>query len=56
MNYNKIISRMAKQENVTKEEIEREMKIAIALAGLDCSPKQFITKVATMVKERRYIV
>ncbi|MBR5273248.1 MAG: hypothetical protein IKU25_07670 [Clostridia bacterium] len=56
MRYNKILRQIAESENVSVEEVEREMKIAIAAAGLDCSVEEFIEKAASLAKIRLYIV
>ena len=52
MNYNKILRQIADRENISVKEVENEMRIAIKMAGLDCSPKEFIETTARLVKER----
>lgn len=56
MNYKKIISNLAKQHNTSKKEIEREMKKALLLSGIKCTPKEFILSTASEAKRRLYIV
>ena len=52
MDYNSVVKEIAKRERVTVSEIEKEMEKAIELAGLKCSPKEFIEITAAMVKSR----
>ena len=52
MNYEAVVKEIAKRESVTVAEIENEMKKAIEIAGLKCSPKEFIEITSAMVKNR----
>ena len=52
MGYKKAIKVIAKRENTTTENIEREMEKAIKLAGFDCSVKDFVENIARMIKEK----
>ena len=51
MKYEEILNYISIKENVSKEEIEKEMQIAIKSAGLDCSPKDFIEIMTRLVKK-----
>lgn len=50
MNYNKILREIAKKENVSVKEVEREMQKAIDLTGLNCSAKKFIETTKNCLK------
>ncbi len=56
MTYENILREISLKENVSVEEIEREMQTAINAAGLDCTAKEFIEITSFFVNERRYIV
>ena len=56
MNYRKIIRCVAEKENISKKEVEKEMKKALTAAGLQCTPQEFIQKITTTIKYRRYII
>lgn len=43
MKYEEIIKTLAKKENVSIEDIEKEMNLAISFSGMSCSPKDLIT-------------
>ncbi len=49
MNYRKLIKRIAKANNTTVEEVNREIKSAIKSAGLHIDPKLFIEAVSLTV-------
>lgn len=52
MNYNEIIRQLAIKENVSVEEIEKEMEAAIKYAELDCSAKEFIETTVALLKQK----
>lgn len=54
MNYQKILKQLAKKENVSEQEIEREMQNALYYAGLDCSAEEFIKSVSEIASETIY--
>ncbi len=56
MKYREILKAISKKENVSINEIEREMENALALAGIECSAKEFIEKAAQSINNRLYIV
>lgn len=56
MKYREILKIISKKENVSTNEIEREMENALALAGIECSAKDFIEKIAQSLSDRLYIV
>ena len=56
MNYKKILKQLATKENVPEKEIEKEMELAISLAGLDCSARKFIDVATKTIEKRLYIV
>ena len=56
MTYEEILKHIARQEHISVEEVENEMKKAIAYAGLNCSVKEFIEHTSDMVKSRLNIV
>ena len=56
MGYYDVLRKIAIKENISVEEVENEMKMAIALAGLDCSVKEFVEVTAASIIKRRYIV
>ena len=51
MSYEDILKQIAIKENVSIEEVESEMKMAIKFAGLNCSVKDFIETTASLIKE-----
>lgn len=42
MKYKEILKQISKKEGISTREIEKEMKCALDIAGLNCSPKEFI--------------
>ena len=56
MSYDEILKQIANSENISVEEVEREMKAAIKCSGLDCSVKEFIEMAANIAKDRLNIV
>ncbi len=55
MKYEDIIKQIAKNENSTEEEIEKEMEKAISFTDLSCSAKEFIETVADILRNKDYI-
>ena len=51
MNYNEILKSIALKNSTTPEAVEREMSIALKMAGIGCSPKEFIEKTSTLIKK-----
>ena len=49
MNYREILKQLAAKENVSVQEIEKEMKKAITCAGLDCSAEEFIKTITSLI-------
>ena len=58
MNYNEILKSIALKNSTTPEVVEREMSIALKMAGISCSPKEFIEKTSTLIKKdyKSYLV
>lgn len=56
MTYEKNLKQLAIKENTSEKEIENAMQRAINMAGLDCSPKEFIEITSFFINKRRYIV
>ena len=52
MKYKKILKHLSKKENISTKEIEREMKIALMCAGIDCSVEKFIETTTNLLKEK----
>jgi len=50
MNYQKLLKQVAEHFNTTPAEVEKEMKIAIALSGHEMSPEEFIKMCVSKVK------
>jgi DNA-directed RNA polymerase delta subunit len=55
MSYSQIVKQIAKQEQVSEEEVKTEMEKALAYAGIKMTAEAFIRLVASTVKGR-YIV
>ncbi len=51
MKYKEILKQLAIKENVTEKEIEKEMQLAINLAGLNCSVEEFIKTSSKLIKD-----
>jgi len=51
MGYRKLLKAVAKQENTTPKEVDREIRAAIKAAGLDMHPATFIAMCAAKVKK-----
>jgi len=54
MRYKEILKEIAKKEGVSEIEIEEQMKTAILMTGIKCSPKEFI-KVFSKLLTQDYI-
>lgn len=54
MDYKAILKQLAKKENVSVSEIEKEMKYALSCAGINCSAEEFI-KMISFFCERKTI-
>lgn len=53
MKYNEFLKETAKANNTTPEKVITEMQNALKLAGLDCSPEEFIAIVSKEIKQRK---
>jgi len=51
MNYDNILKQLAKKENISVEEAEKEIQKALNLAGLELSAKEFVETVAKLLKK-----
>ena len=51
MTYKKIIKKLAEKENVSVNQIEKEMNEAMKFTSLDCSAKEFISFTSNMLKD-----
>lgn len=52
MTYKKMLKELARRENTSINEIEKEMQAAIDFAGLDCSVKEFIEITSRIINEK----
>ena len=52
MRYKKILRHLSKKENISTKEIEREMKIALMRAGIDCSVEKFLETTVNLLREK----
>lgn len=52
MNYQKILNKIAEENNTSPQNVENEMKIAIKSAGYDMEPEIFIALVTAKVNSR----
>ncbi|MBQ6381401.1 MAG: hypothetical protein IJJ41_07385 [Clostridia bacterium] len=50
MNYQKLLKKIAKENNTTPQEVDKEMRLAIQAAGYDISPELFIALAAAKVQ------
>ena len=50
MRYDDIISELAIKENISKEEVNREMSAALSDAGIECSVEYFVFEVAKYLR------
>ncbi len=54
MKYEEIIKTIAEREKTSFENIEDEIKKALVYAGFDCSPKNFIIRIAKNLSKTIY--
>ena len=54
MTYYEILKCIAEKENLSEQEIEKEMQNALYYAGLDCSAEEFIKSVSEIASETIY--
>lgn len=54
MRYQRLLERIANENNTTPEEVEKEMREALKAAGYDIEPAVFITLAASKVKKTIY--
>ena len=52
MTYNQILNNLARRENVTTNQIEREKQIALKQAGIECTVKEFIECTTKLIAKR----
>lgn len=53
MKYKEILSRIAKENNTTPFEVEKEMQDALRIANIDCNVEDFIIMVSSMVLQEK---
>lgn len=54
MRYQRLLERVAKEYNITPEEVEKEMRETLKAAGYDIEPAVFIALAASKVKKTIY--
>ena len=54
MRYQRLLERVAKEYNITPEEVEKEMRETLKAAGYDIEPVVFIALAASKVKKTIY--
>ena len=54
MRYQRLLEQVAKENNITPEEVENEMRKALQIAGYDIEPAVFIALAARKVKKTIY--
>lgn len=54
MRYQRLLKRIANENNTTPEEVEKEMREALKTAGYDIEPAVFIALAASKVKKTIY--
>lgn len=54
MQYQRLLEQVAKENNTTPEEVEKEMRKALQIAGYDIEPAIFIALAASKVKKTIY--
>lgn len=52
MNYSQILKSIAEKENISVQDAEKEMQLALAYSGLDCSVKEFIKAASKLITEK----
>lgn len=45
-----IYEKVAEQHNTTPEEVEKEIRLALKLAGIELEPEQFIEMAADLIR------
>ncbi len=53
MNYKEMLFKIAKENNTTPFEVEKEMQDALRLANIDCSVKEFIMMVSGLILQEK---
>ncbi len=56
MKYKEILRTIAEKEGISTKQVEKEMLIALKIAGINISAKEFIETTASKLKNRLYIV
>lgn len=51
VSYEKLLQKVAKEHSTTPEEVDKEMRSALKMAGLDIDPALFIAMSAAKVKK-----
>ncbi len=51
MTFKDVLKQIAAKENVSTEEVEHEMQVALGFAGLDCSAEEFVEFAVALIKE-----
>lgn len=54
MSYQELLEQVAREHNTTPEEIDREMRTALQLAGYDIEPAMFIVLAIDKAKKTIY--
>ncbi len=54
MGYQRLLEKIAKENNTTPKEVEKEMREALKAAGYDIEPAVFIALAASKVKKTIY--
>ncbi len=54
MRYKKLLEQVAKENNITPEAVEKEMREALKASGYDIEPAVFIALAASKVKKTIY--
>ena len=52
MTYRKILKTIAKKNNTTVDNVEKEMMETLAMANIKCSPKDFIFTVSAIILQK----
>lgn len=52
MNYQEIIEKIARENNITADDADREIRLAISYTGLETEPEEFIKMLADRVKKK----
>lgn len=54
MGYQRLLEKIAKENNTTPKEVEKEMRVTLKAAGYDIEPAVFIALTASKVKKTIY--